>query len=58
MITAAASIAARAAGRLRSWPSVRHSLRREVVVVLALYGLSELARGLVVGDAGEAARHA
>ncbi len=48
----------RTAGRLRGWLSVRHSLRSEVVVVLALYGLYELARGLVVGDAGEADRHA
>ena len=59
MSTAApASLTARAAGRLRGWLSVRHSLRSEVLVVLALYGLYELARGLVVGDAGEAAGHA
>src|SRR5919198_1430615 len=52
MSTAApASLTARAAGRLRGWLSVRHSLRSEVLVVLALYGLYELARGLVVGDA-------
>jgi PAP2 superfamily len=56
--TAAASIAARTAGRPRRWLSVRHSLRSEAFVVLALYGLYELARGLVVGDAAEAVRHA
>jgi hypothetical protein len=59
MTTAAAtSTAVRTATRLRGWLSVRHSLRSEVVVVLALYGLYELARGLVVGDGGEADRHA
>jgi PAP2 superfamily len=56
--TAATSTAARTAGQLRGWLSVRHSLRSEVVVVLALYGLYELARGLVVGDTGQADRHA
>jgi hypothetical protein len=56
--TAAASMPARTAGPLRSWLSVRHSLRAEALVVLALYGLYELARGLVVGDPGEAVRHA
>ena len=49
---------ARTAGRLGSWLSVRHSLRSEAAAVLALYGLDELARGLVVGDAEEADRHA
>jgi hypothetical protein len=57
-IAAAASMSARTAGRLRCWLSVRHSLPAEAVVVLALYGLYELARGLVVSDAGEAVRHA
>jgi hypothetical protein len=52
------AVAARAAGRLRTWLSVRHSLRREALAVLALYGLYELARGLVVGDAAVADRHA
>lgn len=56
--TAAASMTARTAGRLGSWLSVRHSLRSEAAAVLALYGLYELARGLVVGDAEEADRHA
>jgi hypothetical protein len=37
---------------------VRHSLRSEAVAILALYGLYELARGLVLGDAAEADRHA
>jgi hypothetical protein len=56
--TAAASMTARTAGRLRSWLSVRHSLPAEAAVVLALYGLYELARGLVVGDRLDALRHA
>jgi hypothetical protein len=55
---AAASMPARTAGRLRSWLSVRHSLPAEAAVVLALYGLYEVARGLVVGEAGDAVRHA
>ena len=58
MTTTAASTAVRTAGRLRGWLSVRHSLRSEAIVVLALYGLYELTRGLVVGDADEAAAHA
>src|SRR5215211_7552908 len=56
--TAAASMSARTAGRLRSWLSVRHSLRAEAVLVLVLDGLYEAARGLVVGDAREGVRHA
>ena len=58
MTGTAASIAAHAGGRLRGWLAVRHSLRTEATVVLALYGLYELARGLVVGDAEEADDHA
>jgi hypothetical protein len=57
-IQATTTAAAEAAGRVRTWLSLRHSLRGEVAVVLALYGLYELARGLVVGDTGEADRHA
>jgi hypothetical protein len=34
--------------------SRRHSLRTEAIVVLGLYGLYELARGLAVGDADQA----
>jgi hypothetical protein len=49
---------ARTGGRLRRWLSVRHSLRAEAALVLALYGLYELARSLVVGDAREAVDHA
>jgi PAP2 superfamily len=49
---------ARRAGGLRAWLSVRHSLRSEAVAVLTVYGLYELARGLVVSDAEEADRHA
>ena len=56
--TAAASIAARTVGRLRGGLSVRHSLRTEAIAILALYGIYELARGLIVGDAAEASRHA
>jgi hypothetical protein len=36
----------------------RHRLRSEVAVVLGLYGVYELARGLVVSDAREADHHA
>src|SRR5919197_6424872 len=49
---------ARRAGRLRGWLSARHSLGSEAVAVVTLYGLYELARGLVVGDAERADRHA
>jgi hypothetical protein len=56
--TTAASTAVRTAGRLLRWLSVRHSLRTEAVVVLVLYGLYELSRGLVVGDADAASAHA
>jgi hypothetical protein len=55
---AAASIPARAAGPLNRWLSVRHSLHTEAAVVLVLYALYEAARGLVVGNAAEAERHA
>ena len=58
MTTTAASTAVRTAGRLPRWLSVRHSLGSEAVVVLALYGLYELTRGLVVGDADVASAHA
>jgi hypothetical protein len=58
MTAAAASMTARTAGRLGSWLSVRHSLRTEAATVLALYGLYELARGLLVGAAAQADRHA
>ena len=59
MSTAAATaISARIAGRVRTWLSLRHSLPGEAAAVLALYGFYELARGLVVGDAAEADRHA
>jgi hypothetical protein len=49
---------AHSAGRLRHWLSVRHSLASEALLVVGLYGLYELARGLVVGHVGEAERHA
>ena len=44
--------------RLRGWLSVRHSLELEAALVVTLYGVYELARGLVVGNAREADRHA
>ena len=40
----------RTVGPLGSWLSVRHSLRVEAAAALTLYGLYELARGLVVAD--------
>ena len=46
------------AARLRAWLSVRHSLYVEAAAVLGLYAMYELARGLVVGNASEAERHA
>jgi PAP2 superfamily len=58
MTAAAESIAARTPGRIRTWLSLRHSLGTEALLVLALYGLYELARGLVVGDTSEAVQHA
>lgn len=45
-------------GRLRGWLSVRHSLVLEAALVVALFGVYELARGLVVGNTKEADRHA
>jgi hypothetical protein len=54
----AVAVPAWAAGRLRSWLSVRHSLRGEAAAVLGLYGLYELARGLVVGNTADADHHA
>jgi hypothetical protein len=50
--------AASTTGRLRRWLSVRHSLGLEVALVLTLYGLYELARGLLVANPEEADRHA
>jgi hypothetical protein len=44
--------------RLQGWLSLRHSLRVEALLVLGLYGFYELARGLVVGEPGEAEQHA
>jgi PAP2 superfamily len=48
----------RTLGRLGSWLSVRHSLRTEAAAALTLYGLYELARGLVVADRAQADAHA
>ncbi len=50
--------AAATTGRLRGWLSVRHSLGLEAALVVTLYGVYELARGLVVGNTREADRHA
>jgi cytochrome bd-type quinol oxidase subunit 2 len=48
----------RTVGRLGSWLSVGHSLRTEGAAALTLYGLYELARGLVVADRAQADAHA
>jgi hypothetical protein len=45
-------------GRLGCWPSVRHSLRAEAAAALTLYGLYELARGLVGADTADPDGHA
>ncbi len=50
--------AAATTGRLRGWLSVRHSLGLEAALVVTLYGVYELARGLVVFNTREADRHA
>src|SRR5262249_22123456 len=57
-IVSAAAIPVWTADKLRNWLSARHSLPSEAAAVLGLYGLYELARGLVVGDAREADHHA
>ena len=57
-VAAATAIPARTAGTLRNWLSVRHSLPGEAAAALGMYGLYELARGLVVGDARDADHHA
>jgi cytochrome bd-type quinol oxidase subunit 2 len=59
MTTAAISSASNhSVGGLRSWLSVRHSLCVEAAGALTLYGLYELARGLVGADTAEADGHA
>jgi hypothetical protein len=50
--------AAATSGRLRGWLSVRYSLAVEAALVVTLYGVYKLARGLVVGNTKEADRHA
>jgi hypothetical protein len=52
------STRARIVGRPGCWLSVRHSLRTEAAGALTLYGVYELARGLVVADTAEADAHA
>jgi CheY-like chemotaxis protein len=42
----------------RSWLPVRHTLRAETLVVVALYALYEAGRGLVAGDRATAVAHA
>jgi PAP2 superfamily len=44
--------------RFREWLTTCHSLRAEIAALLALYGLYELGRGLVVGDRQAAIAHA
>jgi hypothetical protein len=59
MTTAAiSSPSMRTVGRLGPWLSVRHSLRTEAAGALTLYGLYELARGLVGTDTAQADAHA
>jgi hypothetical protein len=59
MTTAAiSSTRMRTAGRLSAWLSVRHSLRIEAAGAVTLYGLYELARGLVGTDTAQADAHA
>jgi hypothetical protein len=53
---AAASIPTRAIRRLGRWLSVRHTPQAELMLVLGLYGLSEVARGLVAQRKLNAAR--
>ena len=48
----------RTVSRLGCWLSVRHSLRGEAAGALTLYGLYELARGLVGANTAEADGHA
>jgi hypothetical protein len=52
------STRARIVGRPGCWLSVRHSLRTEAAGALTLYGVYELARGLVGADTAEADAHA
>jgi PAP2 superfamily len=59
MTTAAISAPSmRTVGRLGAWLSVRHSLRIEAAGALTVYGLYELARGLVGADTTQADAHA
>ena len=59
MTTAAiGSSSIRTVVRLGSWLSVRHSLRIEAAAALTLFGLYELARGLVGADTAGAEGHA
>jgi len=50
--------AAATTGRLRGRLSVRHSLGLEAALAVPVYGVYELARGLVVVNTREADRHA
>jgi PAP2 superfamily len=58
VFTGRSAAAAAPTGWLRGWLSVRHSLGLEAALVLTLYGVYELARGLVVGNTKKADRHA
>lgn len=50
--------AARAAGRIRDWLSVRHALAVEAAVIVGLYATYEASRGVVAGSEALAERHA
>jgi len=56
--TGMTAVTASTIDRLRRWLSVRHSLGLEAALLVTLYGVYELARGLVVGNTREADGHA
>ena len=58
MYTGMTAVTASTIDRLRRWLSVRHSLGLEAALLVTLYGVYELARGLVVGNTREADGHA
>jgi len=58
MATAPISAVVRAVSRARSWLSVRHSLRAELLLVVGLYALYESTRGVVAGHSNVALQHA
>jgi PAP2 superfamily len=58
MTAAVASPSVRTIGRFGRWLSARHSLRVEAAGALTVYGVYEVARGLVGADRAEADAHA